>query len=56
MDAGLARALLFVRRVATSLRKRQSQLKRPLRAIGSRGFSYASSAARVPTALKMLSQ
>src|SRR5512136_1868090 len=31
-------------------------MKRLLRAVGSRGFSYASSAARVPTALKMLSQ
>jgi hypothetical protein len=30
--------------------------KRLLRALGRRGFSYASSAARVPTALKMLSQ
>ena len=36
--------------------QRQSQLNGLLRAVGSRGFSYASSAARVPTALKKLSQ
>jgi hypothetical protein len=43
-------------RPATSLRTKTKSVNGLLRAVGSRGFSYASSAARVPTALKMLSQ
>ncbi len=43
-------------RPATSLRTKAKSVNRLLRAVGRRGFSYASSAARVPTALKMLSQ
>ena len=39
-----------------SLRTKAKLESRLLRAVGCRGFSYASSAARVPTALKMLSQ
>ena len=43
-------------RPATSLRTKAKSVNGLLRAVGRRGFSYASSAARVPTALKMLSQ
>ena len=49
----------FVRarlRPATSLRTKAKSVNGLLRAVGRRGFSYASSAARVPTALKKLSQ
>jgi hypothetical protein len=52
----LSRALLVGRRPATPLRTKTKSVNGPLRALGRRGFSYASSAARVPTALKMLSQ
>ena len=48
MDAGLSRALLFVRLPATPLRKKTKLESRLLRAIGRRGFSYASSAFRCP--------
>ncbi len=43
-------------RPATALRTKTKSVNGLLRAVGSRGFSYASSAARVPTALKKLSQ